>query len=383
MPDLVLNETEQTVLDSAIAFAEREVAPNAQDWENDRRMPVEALKAAAQSGLVGVQVPVGMGGIDGSFTLKARLAEELARHCFAFTFGLINTMGAASKLARQAPAEVAQAYLPDMLSGDLIGCTALTEPGAGSDFAAIRTLARKVNGGWVLNGEKAWITNAAAADIIHLYAQTDPSAGWRGVAGFLIDAREDGVERVPPFDVMGGYAIGTGGFRLTDHFVPDNRMLAGPGDGFKKAIASVNQARTYVATMCCGMTEAAVSLTARYMMDRPAFGGALSDLQGLRWRLADAQTDVEAARLLAYRAVETIEAGADAQIPAAHAKKFAARMADRHLPDCMQIMGAAGLLRSYPLARHVACARIANYVDGTSEIQNERIAQAVFKASTP
>lgn len=382
MAGITLTEREQALLDSAIAFAAREVAPHAQTWEDARIMPVEAHKAAARAGLAGLQVPVDLGGSGGSFALKARVAEEMARSCFAFTFGMINHMGATSKLAHQAPAEVVQAYLPGMLTGDLIGCTALTEPGAGSDFSAIRTLARKVDGGWLLNGEKAWITNAAAADVIHLYAQTDPDAGWRGVAGFLIDAREDGVERVPPFDVMGGFAIGTGGFRLVDHFVPDNRMLAGPGDGFKQAIGSVNQARTYVATMCCGMTEAAVVQAARYAADRPAFGGTLADLQGLRWRLADAQTDIEAARLLAYRAVDTIEAGRDAQIHAAHAKKFAARMADRHLPDCMQIMGAAGLLRSYPLARHVACARIANYVDGTSEIQNERIAQAVFRGTS-
>lgn len=378
MTVIELDEAEKAFLELAVDFAKREVAPKAQTWEDNRQMPVDTLKAASLMGLTGLQVPRDYGGADASFALKVRVAEEMSRHCFAFTFGMINNIGAATKIARNAPKEVADMYLPVMLRGELIGCTALTEPGAGSDFSAIRTIARKVDGGWVLNGEKAWITNAAAADVIHLYAQTDPKLGWRGVAGFLVDARQPGVTRKPAFDVMGGFAIGAGGFELSDHFVPDNRMLAEPGAGFKKAIGSVNAARTYVAAMCCGMTEAAIHLTARYALKRPAFGGSLADLQGLRWRLADAQTDVEAARLLAYRATNAIETGQDAQIHAAHAKKFSARMADTHLPLCIQTMGANGLLRDYPLARHLACARIANYVDGTSEIQNERIVQALF-----
>jgi alkylation response protein AidB-like acyl-CoA dehydrogenase len=381
MSAIKLSDTEQDLLNAAIDFAKREVAPHAQTWEDKRHMPVEALKAATKVGLTGLQVPKEYGGLDASFGLKARVAEEMARHCFAFTFSMINNMGAATRIARNAPHEVAEEYLPAMMRGELIGCTALSEPGAGSDFAAIKTIARKIDGGWLLNGEKAWITNAAAADIIHVYAQTDPDQGWRGVAGFMVDAREPGIERKLPFEILGGYAMGVGGFALTDHFVPDNRMLAEPGEGFKKAIESVNAARTYVATMCCGMTEAAIDLTARYALNRPAFGATLSDFQGLRWRLADGQTDVEAARLLAYRASDAIEAGQDAQLHAAHAKKFAARMADSHLPRCIQTMGAAGLLRYYPLARHLACARIANFVDGTSEVQNERIAQALFKAA--
>ncbi len=377
--DLPLSDAESAMLARAVEFAQIEVAPKAQAWEDDRRQPIEALKAASLAGFAGLEVPENLGGFGGRFRLKARLAEEMARHCFAFSFSLINHMGLAGKIARDAPGEIARKYLPEMLAGEAIGCTALTEPAAGSDFSAITTRAKKVEGGWVLNGEKAWITNAAHADLMFLYAQTDPAAGWRGVAGFLVDAREDGVSRVPPFQIMGGHAIGTGGFRLEDHFVPDIRMMSAPGDGFKAAMAGVNAARSYVATMCCGMTEAAIELAAKYASERAAFGGHIADFQGLRWQLADAQTEVEAARLLAYRAVLAVENGTEAEIPAAHAKKFAARMADEQLSRCMQVMGAAGLKRDYPIGRQIACARIANYVDGTTEIQNERIARALFK----
>ncbi|WP_288902293.1 acyl-CoA dehydrogenase family protein [uncultured Sneathiella sp.] len=376
--ELPFSQAEEDMLARAVEFARSEVAPNAQKWEDERRQPLETLQAASLAGLAGLEVPEHLGGFGGRFRLKARIAEEIARDCYAFSFSLINHMGLAGKIARDAPEEIAKKYLPEMLAGEAIGCTALTEPAAGSDFAAITTQAKKVDGGWIINGEKAWITNAAHADLMFLYAQTDPASGWRGVAGFLIDAREDGVSRVPPFEIMGGHAIGTGGFVLTDHFVPDIRMMSAPGDGFKAAMAGVNAARTYVATMCCGMTEAAIDLAVSYASERAAFGGHIADLQGLRWRLADAQTEVEAARLLAYRAVLAVENGTEAEIPAAHAKKYAARMADEQLSRCMQMMGAAGLKRAYPLGRQIACARIANYVDGTTEIQNERIARALF-----
>lgn len=376
---LDLSDAEREFLARVTKFADEHVGPKAQIWEDERRMPVDVLRAASKAGFAGLEVPETLGGFGGRFRLKVRVAEELSRHCFAFAFSLINHMGLAGKIARDAPEELARKYLPEMLSGDAIGCTALTEPAAGSDFSAITTSAKKVKGGWLLNGEKAWITNAAHADLMFLYAQTDPDAGWRGVAGFLVDGREDGVTRLPPFKIMGGHAIGAGGFVLEDHFVPDVRLMSLPGDGFKAAMAGVNAARTYVAAMCCGMTEAAITLAARYAANRTAFGGNIADFQGLRWQLADAQTDVEAARLLAYRATLSVESRENAELDAAHAKKFAAHMADAHLPRIMQVMGAAGLRREYSLGRQIACARIANYVDGTTEIQNERIARALFK----
>ena len=226
--ELPLTDAEAAMLARAIDFAETHVAPNAQTWEEERRQPIEALRTASLAGLAGLEVPESLGGSGMRFRLKARVAEEIARHCFAFSFSMINHMGLAGKIARDAPADIQKRYLPEMLAGEAIGCTALSEPQAGSDFAAITTSAKKVDGGWVINGEKAWITNAAHADLMFLYAQTDPAAGWRGVAGFLIDAREEGVTRVPPFEIMGGHAIGVGGFILEDHLVPDRPNRADP-----------------------------------------------------------------------------------------------------------------------------------------------------------
>lgn len=365
----------ETALIEAVAdFRDREVAPNAARWERERRMPVEALRAAASLGLTGIEVPKELGGLGARFSVKVRIAEVLSEADMAFAFSLINTQNIAARLARSGTPPMRERYLAALLKGERFGCTALTEPGAGSDFAAIAASARKVDGGWVLNGEKAWITNAAVADVLVVYAQTDPAKRGRGIGSYLIDATRPGFERKPSYALMGGHAIGAGGFALRDYFVPDADVLYPPGEGFKTALQSINGARTYVAAMCCGMLQGALRVALGYGAERRAFGKPLLEHQGLRWKLAEVATDLEAARLLAYAAAEAIEAERDAVLPAAQAKAFASRMILGRLADCMQAMGAEGLRESHPIGRHIALARIANYVDGSTEMQNERIA---------
>jgi alkylation response protein AidB-like acyl-CoA dehydrogenase len=236
-----------------------------------------------------------------------------------------------------------------------------------------------VPGGWALDGEKAWITNGATARSILVYAQTDAARGTQGFAAFVIDADREGFERLAAYDLMGGHAIGTAGFRLKDVRVAETALLFPPGEAFKRALLSINGARTYVAAMCCGMVEAALRAAVPYATRRRSFGKRLIDHQGLRWQLADVATDLEAARGLTYDAALRVTEGRDAVLAAAHAKKFAVRMAQQRLGDCMQAMGAAGLRESCPIGRHIAGARIAGYVDGTTEMQNERIGALLEK----
>jgi alkylation response protein AidB-like acyl-CoA dehydrogenase len=264
-----------------------------------------------------------------------------------------------------------------MLTGEVIGCAGLSEPGAGSDFGAIAMRAEKVEGGWRLNGAKAWITNAAVASLSIAYAQTDPALGYRGIACFAIEADRPGFLRDKPFELHGGHAIGVGGFHLADYVAPDDALLHPPGKAFKSALAGINGARTYVAGMCCSMLQAALETAVRYTQQRHTFGQPVIDHQGVRWKLVDAATDLEAARLLTYRAARLIDEGGDAVLPAAHAKKFATEMALRRIADCIQAMGANGLRADYPLARHLAGAKIAAYTDGSVEMMNERIGQAL------
>jgi alkylation response protein AidB-like acyl-CoA dehydrogenase len=179
----------QELLERTAVFAREVVMPGAPLWEAEMRIGREAVEAAAAIGLTGLEVPVEWGGLGQSFAVKAQVAEVLGAADFGFTMSLINTHNVAAKLAREAPPDLARRYVPELLAGRQLGCTALTEPGTGSDFGAIRTLATRTPQGWRLDGEKAWITNAAEADVIVLYAQTEAGSGGRGIACFLVDGR--------------------------------------------------------------------------------------------------------------------------------------------------------------------------------------------------
>jgi alkylation response protein AidB-like acyl-CoA dehydrogenase len=378
-PRDALRPDERVLLAAVEEFRRDYVTPRAAQWERQRQVPREAILAAARLGLTGIEVPHELGGRGAGFVCKTLIAEELSRASMAFAFSIINTQNLAARIAASGnPAQKAR-FLAPLLAGEIMGCTALTEPHAGSDFPAISTTARKVAGGWVLDGEKAWITNAAVAEVSCVYAKTDRAPGNDGIAAFLIDARSPGFERLGAYGLMGGYAIGAGGFRLTDFRVDDDALFHPPGEAFKGALEGINGARTYVAAMCCGMVAESLRIALDYATRRQAFGKRLLDHQGLRWSLAAVATDLEAARLLTYRAAEIIQGGGNAVLAAAYAKKFAVEMAQRRLGDCMQAMGAEGLREQHPLGRHIACARIAGYVDGTTEIQNERIGALLEK----
>ncbi|HZD25418.1 MAG TPA: acyl-CoA dehydrogenase family protein, partial [Alphaproteobacteria bacterium] len=314
-----------------------------------------------------------------SFTAMARVMEELAAADLAFAFSLVvhnNLMGAIANAGSEAQR---RRYLPAMTAFDAVGAFLLTEPKGGSDAAAIATTAQRDGGAWVIDGAKSWATNAALADVLSVYAQTDPAQGWRGIACFLIDADAPGVVREEAYAMLGGHAMGAGGFRFEGCRVEDSQMLVPPGQGFKAAMAGIDLARANVAAMCCGMLRSGLDTALAYISGREAFGQPLADFQGLQWQLADVATDLHAARLMAYEATRLLDAEGTAPLAAAHAKKFATRAALKGLAECMQALGANGLTHDYPLARHLAGAKIAQYLDGTTEIQNVVIARALLK----
>jgi alkylation response protein AidB-like acyl-CoA dehydrogenase len=373
MLDEILTVEERAAIARAKTFAEQHVAPNAARWEWDRRYPLDTIKAACAAGLNIIELPKDKGGLGLSFSCKLRVFEEIARHDFAFAFALINHHNALVRFARDAQPALQARLLSKMIAGEVIGCAGLSEPGVGSDFAGLEMKAERVAGGWKLNGAKAWITNAAVAGFSFVYAQSDKAQGYRGIVCLAVEADRPGFQRDKPFELHGGHAIGVGGFRLVDYIAPDEALLQPPGQAFKSALGGINGARAYVAAMCCGMLQASLETAVRYTQRRQTFGQPVIEHQGVRWRLVDAATDLEAARLLAYRAARLIDEGGDAVLAAAHAKKFATEMALRHIADCIQAMGANGLRAEYPLARHLACAKIAAYTDGSIEMMNERI----------
>lgn len=378
-----LTAEEAAFLDGAAAFTAKTVAQHANEWERARRQPVEALREAAALGLLRLETPEGQGGLGHRYLVKLALCEEMSRADMAFAFSLVNTQNVAARLAVSPSARHRESHVPALMSGALFGATALSEPGAGSDFSSIRTSAQKVEGGWRLNGEKGWITNAGIADLFITYVQTDASAGWRGIACFLVDARREGFARGEAYALMGGHAIGAGGFALQDYFAPDDDMLAPPGEAFKLAMKGVNGARVYVAAMCAGLLASALETALGYAAGREAFGKSLLEHQGLNWSLGDVANDLEALRGLVAHAGGLIDRGEDAVMAAAHAKKFSGRVTLPRLADCIQAMGAAGLREEHGLHRHIACAKLAAYTDGSTEMMNERIGAGLLKSYGP
>lgn len=364
-------------------FRDTVVAPNVNRWESEKRMAPEALQQASEIGLLAMEVPAELGGLGMSFAQKCRIVEVLSAVSMPFAFSLVNTGNVAARVARLGSDIHRERYLADLMAGRRFGSTALTEPGAGSDFANITTTATPVDGGWRLDGTKAWITNAAHSDVIFCYAQTEPGSRGRGIALYLIDGTQPGFERLPPYELAGGHLVGTGGFRLDGYVAAAEDLLSPAGEAFIAALSSVNGARTYVAAMCCAMVEATLASAVRYGAEREAFGKPVIAHQGLAWKLAGVQNRLEAARLLTARAVdavtESLRSGdaTGAILPAAHAKKFATETAEADIATCIQAMGAEGLHSDHPGGHHLAGARIANYVDGSTEIQTDRIARSL------
>ena len=295
------------------AFAADDAAPAAAAWSMGASPDAAIFAKAADLGLFGLEVPADLGGSGCGFAFKADVCAALAGADFGFAMSVINTHNVAARLAQSAPPHLRDRYLPALLAGRISACTALTEPGAGSDFAAVATRARRTAEGWVLDGEKTWIINARHAGLAIVFAQCVEGGGGDGIGSFLVDLTAPGVRCHPIDGAFSQTAIGAGGFALKGVALPADHMLAAPGSAFKSILAEINGARAYVAAMCCGMLHAALNEAAAYGAQRRTFGKPLAAHQAWRLKLARAQTDLAAARALTAQAAQAIDAGAAAR----------------------------------------------------------------------
>jgi len=367
---------ELDLIEQASAFAREHVAPEAEAWERDRKMPVETLRrAAAEFG--GLLVPRDKGGAGASVTAASRVLEELAKADLAFAFSLVVQLNMTGTVAKAGTEEQQRRFLPDLLEGKRICAFCLTEPEAGTDAAALTTQARAQGDGWRLDGDKAWVTNGVVADLLCIFAQDEGEPGPRNIAAYLLEGDNPGLERLPAYDLMGGHAMGTTGLRLRGCEISAGDRLFGPGDGFKAAMTGIDLARVLLSAMCCGILEAGLDTSLAYAGKRKAFGKPIIAFQGLQFELAEVATRLEAARLLTYHAAAALDRGENASVAAAHAKKFSTRAAFDGLADAMQAMGGNGFKRDHPLARQLANAKMAQYLDGTTEVQNVVIGRAL------
>jgi alkylation response protein AidB-like acyl-CoA dehydrogenase len=367
------DEATRRFLANVRAFAREAVAAAAPGWARGERPDPAILARAAEIGLTRMDVPAEFGGLALGFRTKVEACAILAAVDFGFAMALVNTHNVARRIAISASAELAHALLPDLMAGRASACTALTEPGAGSDAAAMQCRAEKGADGWVLNGEKAWIVNGRHARYAIVYAQSAEPGHASGIAAFLVDLTAPSCSRYPLDSAISQTSIGTGGFYLNGHRVQEAALLLPAGTAFKAILEEINGARIYVAAMNCAMVSSALRIVQAHGETRRTFGKPLNQHASWREKLAGCATGLAAAWALVEAAVLATEAHGDVRRLAAAAKVNAIGLAQRELPALLHAMGAEGLRENHPFARHVGATQVAALTDGSTAMLLDRL----------
>ncbi len=365
------SEEHEELRASIRGFLERELAPHAQSWEDDGWFPDEVFPALAAQGLLGLKYPTELGGQGGDYLHEAVLAEELAR---IGSGGTAAGIGAHVSIAtppiwKFGDEEQQSRYLVPAIRGEKIGALGITEPGAGSDVAALRTHAEPVDGGWVLNGEKTYITNGVRASFIVTAARTTREGGHHGISFFIVD-RGPGVGSAK-LDKLGWHASDTATISFEDVFVPQQNLLGQLNEGFKLIMANFQWERLAMALGAVGAMQVAWERTAGFARERQAFGRPLSGHQVIRHRLVDLAASAYAARCVTYDALRRFVAGEDPLREVTMAKLLTQRASFELMDACLQIHGGAGYMREYWVERAARDARLGPIGGGSDEIMRE------------
>jgi len=380
--DFALNE-EQLMLQQMVRdFAKERLEPIAAEIDEAHRYPAETIAEMAEMGLLGMMVPEALGG-SGMDTVSYIIAiEEISRACASHGVIMsVNNSLVLDPILKYGSDAVKARWVPDLATGKRLGCFALSEPGTGSDAAAQTCMAVRDGDEWVINGTKNWITNGPQADVCIVIAMHDKSKGSRGTVAFVVDLREAGVESGKPEDKLGICASGTSSLIFEDYRVSEDAMLGGVGEGFLVAMTTLDGGRIGIAAQAIGIARAAFEAAVAYSSERKAFGGPISELQAIQHKVADMAVEIDAARLLAYRAGLKKDAGERYSKESAMCKLYASEMAQRVTHQALQVFGGYGYVREYPVERHYRDQRITEIYEGTSEIQRLVIARSVLKAA--
>ncbi|MGH9867636.1 MAG: acyl-CoA dehydrogenase family protein [Candidatus Polarisedimenticolia bacterium] len=375
--DFLLRDEQRMARDMVREFADREMSPVVGALERAGEYPAAIIARLVDLGILGMTIPEEFGGSAFDSVTVALVMEEIARVCASTAVTVsVHNSAAASPIAIFGTRAQKQRYLPAMARGEIIGGFALTEPGCGSDAAAVRTRAVKRGERYVLNGTKTWITNVRVGGVFVLMAVTDPSAGRRGISAFLVEPSLPGFAFGKDEDKMGLRSSTTGMIVLTDCEVPESSLLGEEGMGLRVALSTLDGGRIGIAAQALGIARGAYEAARLYAKQRTAFGKTVADFQAIRFMLADMATEIEAARLLILRAADMRDRGEKSYGPqAAMAKLYASEMANRVAYKAVQIHGGYGYSKEYAVERMYRDARVTTIYEGTSEIQRTVIAR--------
>jgi len=362
-------------------FADREVRPVAAANDRAAKFPADLVARLGELGLMGVEVPVELGG-SGLDTIAYVLAmEEISAACASTGVIMsVNNSLVCDPLLKFGTPEQHDRFLRPLAAGEQLGCFMLSEPEAGSDAAAQKTVARRDGDGWVLDGTKNWITNGPQADVGIVLAMTEPAAGHRGISAFVVDMHGEGISRGPKDDKLGIRASHTCQVLFEGHRVGPDRLLGAEGGGFKVAMTTLDCGRIGIAAQAVGIARAAFEAALDYASVRRTFGKAVIEHQAVAFMLADMDTEIQAARLLTLRAAAAKMSGGRHTGASAMAKLFASETANRVAKNAIQVHGGNGYVTEYPVERFYRDAKITEIYEGTSEIQRLVIASQLLKS---
>jgi alkylation response protein AidB-like acyl-CoA dehydrogenase len=377
--DFTLTVDQQAVRTLAREFAEAEVAPVIREFDEKQEFPHAVIARLAETGLLGALVPEEYGGAALDYVSYALSVEELNRvdGSVGITMWAHNSL-CTNHIVLFGSREQKAAYLPRLASGKALGAWGLTEPGSGSDAAAMKSRAVRDGDDWVLNGSKAFITNAGVAEITVVMAVTDPARGVKGISAFILDKGMPGFTVGAPYRKLGLHASNTAELAFDNVRVPAANLLGEPGMGFVNTMQVLEGGRVAMAAMAVGLAQGALDQALRYMRQRSAFGKTLAEFNGLQGMVADMGTEVEAARLLALRAAALKDAGQPAKVAASMAKVFASEVAMKVATKALQIHGGAGYITEFPIERIFRDAKLTEIGEGTSEVQRMVIARSLL-----
>ena len=376
--DFSLTPDQREIQALAREFAKAEIEPNASTWDREHRFPRDLFGKLGELGLMGVCIPEEYGGAGADFLSYVLVLEELSRgdagvgvtvavHTSAATLPIL-TFGTDEQRAR---------FVPPLARGDAIGAFALTEPGAGSDAGSLITRAEPSSDGWKITGAKQWVTNGSHAGTFVLFARTDQETpGGRGISAFVLDAEHVRVTREE--EKLGLNSSSTADLVIEGAEVPSTRLLHEEGKGFAVAMATLDGGRIGIAAQALGIAQAAYDTALAYAQERMQFGRKISEFDAIRHKLADMSTEIDAARLLVYRAAWLKQSGEPHAEAGAKAKLYASEMARRQTAEAIQVLGGYGYTKEFPVERYYRDAKITEIYEGTSEIQRLVIARSIL-----
>ena len=374
----LLNEEETMFRDAVRGFAETEIAPRVDEMERAGRIPPDVIEQLFGMGLMGVEIPVEMGGAGASFFTTVLVVEELSRvdPSVGVFVDVQNTL-VASAIMRWGSEEQCAWLLP-RLAADTVGAYSLSEAGSGSDAFALRCRAVEDGGDWVLNGRKMWITNGGEASFFIVFATVDPGAGYKGITAFLVERDASGVTVGKHEDKLGIRASSTTELVIEDVRVSGARVLGEVGRGYQVAIETLNEGRIGIGAQMVGLAQGALDHTGRYVKEREQFGRPVADFQAVQFQVAEMATEIEAARLLVYNAARLKDSGRPYRIESAMAKLKSSEVAQSVASICVDLHGGYGFSKEYPVEKLYRDAKIGTIYEGTSNMQKQTIARAIL-----